>query len=330
MVRTVVAVLVLALAWMLWWAVGHTAYRKGLEAWIAERRAGGWTADVGDLATRGFPNRFDTTLTDVVLGDPATGIGWSAPFVQILSLAYKPHQAILLLPPEHELTLPGSRVAIAQARAESSVFLDPTPALALDRARVVIRDLTAVSSEGWDLALGEARFAAEYRPATGASYRIGAEILGMQLPAPARNTVDPAGRLPGTVDRMALDADVDFSAPWDRAALVAPPPRIVRIALTNAAIRWGDLELRAEGTIAIDASGLPEGRVTLQSSEWQTLLAMAEDVGLADGVAGAKGSEALDLLGSAALGIGVPLVFANGEIRLGPVLIGPAPRLALP
>ncbi|MEO1048886.1 MAG: DUF2125 domain-containing protein, partial [Pseudomonadota bacterium] len=82
MIRLIVILLVGALAWMIWWVAGHTAYERGLSAWIDQRRGEGWAADVGSLTTAGFPNRFDTTLTDLRLADPETGIAWRAPQVQ--------------------------------------------------------------------------------------------------------------------------------------------------------------------------------------------------------------------------------------------------------
>ncbi len=82
--RLIVIVLVLAGLWMGYWAVGSTTLERQLSSWIDARRAEGWAADVGALEVRGFPNRFDTILTDVQFADPATGVAWQAPFLQLL------------------------------------------------------------------------------------------------------------------------------------------------------------------------------------------------------------------------------------------------------
>ena len=41
--------------------------RSGLAAWFDARQAEGWVAEYADLSVQGFPNRFDTSLTDVAV-----------------------------------------------------------------------------------------------------------------------------------------------------------------------------------------------------------------------------------------------------------------------
>ena len=106
MIRLIVILLIGALAWMTWWGFGQVAYEEGLGSWIEQRRTEGWAADVGDMKTAGFPNRFDTLMTDLRLADPDTGVAWTAPQVQLLSLAYKPHQVIAVLPEAHRFSTP--------------------------------------------------------------------------------------------------------------------------------------------------------------------------------------------------------------------------------
>ncbi|MEP0563641.1 MAG: DUF2125 domain-containing protein, partial [Paracoccaceae bacterium] len=161
MSRVVVIILSFFCLWMVWWAFGQFGYQKGVEAWIEDRRGEGWVADVGELETVGFPSRFDTTLTDVQLADPATGVAWTAPFVQFLSLAYKPHQVIAVLPQEHSFSTPLQTLTIAHSEAKASLFLKPSTSLGLDRARLVVDALEVGSNRGWDVSLREGRFAAE-------------------------------------------------------------------------------------------------------------------------------------------------------------------------
>ena len=129
MTRLIVVVLVGAIAWMSWWAFGKSAYEQGLKAWIDQRRDAGWAADVGNLETNGFPNRFDTTITDLRLADPRTGVAWSSPLVQLLSLAYKPHQVIAVVADEHRFSTPLETFDITHEDARASLFLKPETAL---------------------------------------------------------------------------------------------------------------------------------------------------------------------------------------------------------
>ena len=91
--RILGGVVVLAAAlWCGWWFVGRAGHVAAIETWAEDRRRAGWDVSYEELGVAGFPNRFDTTLSEVTMADPASGVAWSAPFVQFLSLAYKPHQ----------------------------------------------------------------------------------------------------------------------------------------------------------------------------------------------------------------------------------------------
>ena len=70
-------VVVLAVAWCGYWFVGARFVQHGARTALAEARAQGYRAEATDLSVRGFPNRFDLTVTAPDFGDPATGFGWS-------------------------------------------------------------------------------------------------------------------------------------------------------------------------------------------------------------------------------------------------------------
>lgn len=327
MIRLVVVALVAALGWMVWWAIGQTAYEQGLAAWIADRRAQGWTAEYAELDTLGFPNRFDTTIREVSLADPATGIGWSAPFAQILSLSYRPNQAIAVLPPRHVLTLPGESVTLTQEDARASVFLEASTALALDRARLVVDRLTARSDAGWSLALSAARLAADRVAGAANTYRLGAEATDIALPEGARALLDPGADLPALVGRLRLDATVGLDGPLDRKALEAGMPRIGTVEVADLSLDWGAAGLKADGALTVDAAGFPEGTLMVTAADWRRVLRMAVDLGLVAPDAAGGFETALALIekpdGSASL----PLGFRGGLANLGPIPLGPAPRL---
>lgn len=330
--RLIVAILVVALGWMVWWAIGSTAHEKGLAAWIDARRAEGWAADVGTLDTAGFPNRFDTTLTDLRLADPATGVAWEAPFLQLLSLAYRPTEVIVAFPPEHRLSTPLQTLTFRQEQARGSVFLDPKPSLPLNRATIVIDALTLSSSADWQVSLDQARFATERVPAREHAHRVGAEFVELNLPDAMRSTLDPAGLLPETIAKLHLDADLGFTAPWDRAAIETARPQITDIDLRDLSANWGDITFRAAGELKVDRAGWPTGQITLRAVEWRQLLDMALAAGLVPAESEDTLERALGFL--AALSgppntIDAPLSFANGVILIGPVPIARAPRIVI-
>ena len=331
MSRIVVIVLSIFCIWMVWWAVGQFGYQKGVEAWIEDRRAEGWVADVAELETVGFPSRFDTTLTDVQLADPATGVAWSAPFVQFLSLAYKPYQVIAVLPETHSFSTPLQTLNIKHTEAKASLFLRPKTSLALDRARLVVDALQVSSNQGWDMSLREGRFAAEEIEDDNV-YRLGVEVLELRPADDVRDLLDPAGILPEAIESLRLDATLGFDAPWDRFALEDARPQVRTLELANLSARWGDVTFRAAGDLVVDESGIPDGRITIKAVEWRQMLEMAVNAGLLPQAMVNSAENGLGLL--AALSgdpdtLDVPLGFSGGRVSLGPIPIGPAPRIVI-
>ena len=329
MVRLVVALLVGSLIWMCWWAFGQIAYEKGMRTWVEDRRSEGWAADYADLATRGFPNRFDTTISQVALADPGTGIAWSAPFVQFLSLAYKPHQVIAVLPDTHRFSTPVQTLTFTHEDARASLFLEPSTELALDRARLVLENLGATSTLGWTISLDQGRFAAERVAARPKSYRLGAEVSGLVPTDQARNMLDPGGLLPEQVENIRLDAELDFTAPWDRRAVEQARPQITLIDLSDLSARWGDITFRAAGALAVDDVGRPEGQIMVRAVEWRRLLDMAEAVGLVPSSLRGSLETGLGLLSGPGDVLDVPLDFSDGWVNLGLIPLGPAPRIVI-
>ena len=67
MKRLLVVILVAAGLWAGYWWIGASGVKSGFAAWLDARRAEGWVADSAAITVQGFPNRFDTTFTDIRL-----------------------------------------------------------------------------------------------------------------------------------------------------------------------------------------------------------------------------------------------------------------------
>ncbi|MEO1536509.1 MAG: DUF2125 domain-containing protein [Pseudomonadota bacterium] len=329
MIRLVVILLVVSLAWMIWWAVGHTAYERGLSAWIEQRRAEGWAADVATLDTDGFPSRFDTTLTDLRLADPDTGVAWDVPILQFLSLAYKPHQVIAVLPEAHDFSTPLGSFQIVHDDARASLFLKPETALGLDQAIVIVSDLRIEGSNGEEVALATGRFAAESVPATENTYRLGADIAGLNPSLEVLRWLDPTRVLPETVDAVKLDATASFNRPWDRFAIEDARPQPTRIELENLSAAWGSANFRAAGTLDVSPEGIPEGEITIRAVDWRKILDLAVASGLLPESAADPLERALELMSGPRDTLDATLGFRGGFIWLGIIPIAPAPRIVL-
>ena len=329
--RLLVVVLVAAGLWSGWWMVGSQGAKAGFAGWFETRRAAGWQADYADLTLRGFPNRFDATFTDLVLADPGTGWVWSAPFFQVLALSYQPNHVIAVWPDRHRLSTPEGPVDITSAALTASIRVDAGPALALARANLVAETLTLTDARAEAATATALRAAVERVDGTAESYRIGFTAEDLSLPAGLRRLIGASDRLPPRLSAFRADLTARFDRPWDRSAIETARPQPVAIDLALAEAKWGDLELALAGKVAV-ADGTPEGSVTIKARNWREMLVMARTSGA---LAPALADQAEGILGMLARTTGhpetldLPLTFRGGLTFVGPLPVGPAPRLVL-
>ena len=336
--RIVLWVLVAAtLAWAGYWFIGARTVMRGVT--VAQTRA----EDAG-LTLRftpevnGFPYRFDLTLSNPVFRDPASGVGWQAPFLQLFALSYQPHRVMAVWPDTQTLTVAGGQIAVASTDMRSSAALRPRPALPLDKVIFVAEGLR-IGPEGAGLAVDTLRLALRDAGGGDAIYVLGAEVLGL-VPDPAlRRPVlarMPEGTaLPDRLDRVYLDARIALGRPLDRNALQnwtdrAEPPRLQDIRLRSARVVWGELEMAASGTLTVGTDGLLSGRIDTQTTGWQVITPLAVAAGLIRPEVAQTFTNALRVLADLSeppARLDLPLILQDGRMSFGPLDLGPAPRL---
>ncbi|WP_101065709.1 DUF2125 domain-containing protein [Roseovarius salinarum] len=334
MKRLLIVILVAAAGWSAYWLIGANQLRAAYAGWFEARRAEGWAADYGTLEVNGFPNRFDTGFTDLALADPDTGLAWEAPFFQIMKLSYRPNHVIAAWPERQLVATPRRKYHLQSRDMRASMIFEPETRLRVRRATLTAEALeTAPQDMDAPTRMEALTLAAERVPADDeASYRLGLSADGLAPPLPWRRRIDPAGSLPERFDAFSADLTVTFDKPWDRSAVedARPQPRRIKIALAEA--RWGRLELQAAGRLQVDAGGVPEGSVTVKARNWREILEMAESGGvLSEGMAETlrDGLGVVAQLAGNPRTLDVPLTFAGGRVKLGPVPLGRAPRLRL-
>ena len=82
-------------------------------------------AEAGSLDVQGFPNRFDTVFTDLVLADPATGLAWEVPQFQINALSYTPHHVIAVWPDRQLVATPQEKFLVESRDMRASLVIAP-------------------------------------------------------------------------------------------------------------------------------------------------------------------------------------------------------------
>ncbi len=330
MKRLTMLIVILALGWSAYWGIGFLGISKGYEAWFEERRAEGWVAEYDDLSVFGFPNRFDSTFTNLTLADPRTGVAWDAPFFQIFSLSYQPNHLIAIWPPEQTLAVPTEKLGLNTTDMRASLVLEPGADLKLNRANIALEDVELTSTANWQLSASGIDLAMHSVPEVEATYRIA--LRAEDLVPPSTFRLSSNGTLPGTFSTFQADIQASFDRPWDRLSLEQERPQPTELSIKLASVEWGELKLNAAGNLRIDAAGVPTGKITIRAVNWRKILKVARSSGQVSPALVDTIEQGLSLLARAS-GNGkeleVPLRFKDGALRVGPLRLGPAPRIIL-
>ena len=325
--RLTILVLVLAAIYSGYWFVGVAAVERTVTAQIEQMRLDGWTLDYESLNTRGYPSRFDTTVTSFNVIPPSGDLAWQAPFVQVLSLSYKPNEVILALPDRQEVTLGGVPLTLTSDGLRASATVATNTDLDLTRFTAEVGPMRADGATGTVFSLSNALVA--LRAAKGAPlvYAAFADINDLALPVSLRQILDPAGNFPTTLSQMTIDASITTDRKLDRTVLTdLRRPQVDAFKLNGMTLAWGALSLRGNGEMTIDRAGIPTGEFTLEAQNWREMVQIAVNAGLIEqGV-----SDTLENMGAILAGgsnsLSLPVSFQNGLTLVGPVPVGPAPR----
>ena len=323
-----VLVFAAALLWGGYWFVGARAAENAAEAWFDGQTAQGWIAEKDSLSLAGFPSRFDLTVEGVHLAEPDRRFDLRAPFVQVLSLSYRPWHLIAALPHAFDLRIDGQNLRISSEKMQASLKVEPKSALPLDRFASEADAVQIVSDYGWTLAADRVRFATRQDTASANGHEIGLEIKGLR-PDTALTAALAGTGLPEVIEEARLTLLLGLSAPIDRFS-EGNPPQVVRVTVQEGLIRWGKIVLFVKGEVAPDADGLAEGRLELRLENWREALSVVQALGVIPPQL-QKTTEAM-AQGFADVGgnpdvLTLPMVFAGGRMSLGPLPLGSAPRL---
>ena len=320
------------LLWGGYWVFGARGIENALAQWFDDRRGEGWVAEAATINTAGFPNRFDTSLVDLELADPDTGLAWRLPLLQILTLSYSPNHIILALPRTFSVSSPAERISITNAQMRGSVVFVPNTALTLDRSSFELSDVEISSSKAWQTKIATGQLATRQNP----SVENGVDLyFDAKEIAPSQSLLsflDPAQLLPNTWSGAVLDVSLGFDAAWDRFALEDRRPQPTFVSIKTAKADWGDVTLEMAGDLQVDATGWPSGTVNIRAKNWRSMLRIAQDTGLLPANMAPTVTRALELLATMAGNpktLDAPLVFRNKTTFFAGLPIGPAPNLAI-
>ncbi len=329
--RIIFSLLFLASAvWFGYWFVGSSAHEAGAKAWLDDRQNNGWVADYSDLNVQGFPNRFDTTITDLNIADPNQGWAWIASQFQVLSLSYKPNHFIAVWPEAQVVSTPHKKYQINSSDMRASMVFEPNTTLAIDRITLTLENLKIATSADEQSAISSAVFATRQSDTLDFAHDIAFDAKNFLPSKTLKSLIDPKSLLPAEFETVTVKLTAAFDAPWDRLAVEGRKPNLTQLDLTSLDAKWGEMQLQATGQVAVDAQGYPTGNISVRAKNWQDMIELAISTGALDAATGRsleKGLGLVALLSGNKNTLDVPLGFSNRIMSIGPIPIGPAPRL---
>ena len=321
MLRILLALAVAAAAaWGGYWFVGARA----LDQTIAQLLQDHPVLSVDDHVVRGFPNRFDLTLTAPRL--EAEALAWQGPFLQVFALSYRPHHLIVVLPNDQQARMGETLITLQAADTRASLVMTPSLTLPLERLALVMQ--SPLLQIGTDSHRADA-----LRIATRSTDpRLHEAVIEIETGFPDpdwMDRLDPAGAWPRRYDIVRLEGQVQFDRPLDRTALEAPLIRPTAVELTGGRLAFDGIDLRATGAVELDEAGRLSGPVTLTVAGWPELLERLTSSGTVDaeqagflrgmlsGMADPATPETVEL----------PMTLRDGALAMGPVVLLRMPPL---
>lgn len=317
-------VLGLGVVWSGYWVAGARMIDGGVTEWFANASTQGIEAAQDGISVSGFANRFDLTVTNPRLRDPATGWGWQAPFAQVFAMTWKPWHVIAALPNTQTIVLPGQSVDLASSRLNASMRLRPTADLPLAEVVVAGKDLLAKSDLGWQVAAKSVVVAMASAGTTG--QRLGLDVVNL---TPDTTLTAQLPELGPMISIVHLDATLNLSAPLDR-HMAETQPKVTALKVADFNLTWGKLNITAKGDVAPGADGLAEGRLTFRFQNWRSIPVLLVEMGLVLPGMGETITRGLEVMAQSGRDpdlLEIDLVFAEGRMMLGPLPLGPAPLL---
>lgn len=311
-----------------YWFIGRNTLNDRIAA--ALDQAGAQGVSVGTWGVRGFPNRFDTTFEDVEITTP-NGLTWSAPWLQVFALAYRPNEVIAVWPDEQSFDMGGETLTLLTSGMRASARVRANADLVFAKAEL---DMHAprlrLERDGTELSMSRLFAAARARPDTERDYDVYLDAQSITLPDWMRMALDPEGTQPSLIRDLRFDGTATLSRVLDRHLAEGDPVLLEALNIRELGLVWGEISISVIGQVSAGADGRAEGSLTISAANWERALDMARAAGLiGEGFEETYANMARQMDETPHLPetLTLTLTLSDGRARLGPLPIGPAPRL---
>ncbi|MEN6544112.1 DUF2125 domain-containing protein [Parvibaculum sp.] len=338
-----IALAVLAAIYSIYWYVMAGKARDFLESFAAQHQSGDVAVNWSGLAISGYPYRVEANFTAPAVSAPNAPEAWrwSADSLAADFLPYSLNHVVLKVGGEQLLQYRdparngGKRHAVrisAEGTWASYVNVKDAPfgRLAIDINNLVALKDGKAPSAGQRFAAGRLQFhtrpadAAGGPPTADVSYDVAIQGDNMALDdsdaprvlGPRIDVIAAQARI-RNLPRNTNASPVDFGRAWAQGGGV--------LTISDMQVKWGPLDLWAQGELSLDAQARPQGRLEASVADYAGLLKAlvkgkvisAKDERIATVGLGIVA----ELQGDQAGRVRVPVTITEGKIFLGPVLV---------
>ena len=313
-----------------YWFIGASSVESGAGAAIEDLQADNWRIDIADVNTRGFPSRFDTTLTDVNVTTPDGALTYRAPFLQALALSYAPNKVILAFANEQTVEIAGQSLGIMSEGLKASAAVQASTSAALEDITIESGPMTVVSDVGWDTALSSVLAALRHVNGTDQTYDLYGDFKDIALPRVVAEAIGEVTPLPGALQSVRVDMRAELTAPLDRFAFAqegAAPVLPTSLLIRRMEAKWGASRVAAEGQMTFDSMGSAVGELNVTLVEWDSVIDALVRIGAIESDLADTVRSVLSSMAQGETTLTIPVTFRNGQSFVGLIPIGPAPKL---
>lgn len=325
----IILVVVLGGAYTAYWLYAQGQIRQSVLAWIDLQRESGYEIEHSRVRVGGYPFRFEVRLAEFSAATPDGVEGWTVESGSAVAVAMPydfNHWIVELGAPStidvdgegrYQVTSEGTRMSIRAGNAG-------TQRLAIEIDGLDVETLSGRPAGVRDI--GHFRLVSELSEDDTLHTRIAAGAVTIGEAMLDEDLVDELGQ---EIELVRFDFTVTHWSDLAREAMASDWREAGgALQIGESGLDWGSVSLEAEGQLQLDASGYPEGRISLFVLDPDSLA----DVMVGSGMVRGENENALRLLAQSAprgdRGTAVPLTLRRGGVYLGPVRIGNLERVA--
>ncbi len=290
----IIAVVALSLIWSGYWFLGGRAHRGMVVGQLERAEADGWKITHSGVELNGFPNRFDTTVTELRMESPEGEFIWETPSLQLLTLSYRPNHLIAVLPDKQRFSIFGNSVELTSQGMNASIVVSDPDNLNIERFVFESSKAELEISTGWKGVFDNVLFAVRRSDQDPAKVDAAIRLSSKET----RSSNDEADDTEDLIKPTTMTGEASLQASREIGLNMCKDghAEIRRIDVSELKLSRRQSELGVAGSLAFDSNGVSDGQLDITITNGQPLVDEAVEAELIDANVAANIGTVLSLL----------------------------------